>query len=291
MAPPVILIGSAGALGQELSSQFQAAGVPVYGLSRSNFDIGLSLPRLVELFQKMGARAVVNCLAMTGLDKCFREQPQAFEANGLFPNKLAMACKILNLAVIQISTENVFSCNINELTYREDDKTLPTTVYGFSKLLGEAHGMRDSAPFYVIRFPLLYGPTHRRQIVARMIKEVLRGNEVSVASDVYSTPVYTPDAASFIVNGVIGETKFAALTHLTSGHRISLHDLICIIAKGIDAKGKIQPTLSSRFPSLETKPLHGGLQSDVADCLPWEGAVTRYVDWIKTNQKVIIDEN
>jgi dTDP-4-dehydrorhamnose reductase len=290
MASPVIVIGSAGALGQEIASQLHAEAVPIHTLNRSNLDIGLNLPTLVEMLQRLGPRAVINCLAMTGLDKCFRDQPQAFEANGLFPNKLAMASKILDLPVIQISTESVFSCNINELTYKEGDKVQPTTVYGLSKLLGESHGLRCSAPFYVVRLPLLYGPTNGRQIVARMVKELLRGNEVNVALDVYSTPVYTPDAASFIVNGVVGRTKLATVTHLTSGHRISLHELICIIAKGLESKGKIQPTLSSRFPSLEKKPLHGGLQSDVADRLPWEGAVSRYVSWIKANQEVITDE-
>ncbi len=288
---PVLVTGSAGALGQEIGLQLEAAGIPVLGMGRGDLHAGLELPVLQALIEKARPRAILNCLAMTGLDKCFREQPQAFEANGLFAVKLAVVSKTLNIPVVQFSTENVFSCNINELTYREADQTLPTTVYGLSKLMGEARDLRAQAPFHVVRLPLLFGPTNRRQIVAKLVKELLRGNEVSVATDVYTTPAYTPDVAAFVVNWLKGGAPLAPVTHLSPGRRVALHELIRIIAENIKAKGKIQSTLSSRFPSLETKPLHGGLVSDVTAPLPWDGAIARYVDWIRTNEKVITNES
>lgn len=287
---PVLVIGCVGALGQEILKQLQEAKIPALGLGRAEIDIGADLKTLLATLEKMAPSAVLNCLAMTGLDRCFREQSQAFEANGIFPTKLAAASKVLGLPVVQFSTENVFSCNINGLTYRETDETRPTTVYGLSKLCGEVREIWGQAPFHVLRLPLLFGPTNRKQIVARLVKALLCGNEVTVASDVFSTPAFTPDIAGFAVAWLKSGKALAPVTHLTSGHRLSLHELICIIAKGIEAKGKIQSTLSSRFPSLENKPLHGGLISDVTEPLPWDGAIARYVEWIKLNRKVITDE-
>jgi dTDP-4-dehydrorhamnose reductase len=288
---PVLVTGSTGAVGEEICRQLKEAGIPFLAWTRADLDVFQGLTGLLEKLEKAAPRAVLNCVAMTGLDKCFREKPQAFEANGLFPLKLAMASKLMNMPVVQFSTENVFSCNINELTYREADKTVPNTVYGSSKLVGEAQNLRADAPFYVLRLPLLYGPTNRRQIVARLVKELLRGNDAKAATDVFSTPAYTPDVGSFVVRWLSGKHALGPVTHLTPGRRTSLYELICIIAKGIAAQGKVLSTLSSQFPSLEAKPLHGGLVSDVTDALPWDGAIARYVEWIVTNRRMMTDES
>lgn len=287
---PILVIGRTGALGQEMRLQLEAAGLPHVSLGRGDLDTGADVAALLQTVEKIEPRAIVNCIAMTGLDKCFREPPQAFECNGVFPTKLAALCKALDVPVLQFSTENVFSCNISGLAYRETDETRPTTVYGLSKLMGEARDLRDNAPFHVVRLPLMFGPTNRRQIVHRLVKELLRGNEVGASTDVYSTPVYTPDVAAFAVAWLRGAAPLAKITHLTAGHMTSLHELIRIIADNIKAKGKLQAMLSSRFPSLEMKPLHGGLASDVTPPLSWDSAIERYVNWIKANETVFASD-
>ena len=284
---PILVIGSAGAVGREVCGHLRSAGMSVLPLGRAALGAEVDLETLLDRLEQAAPAAVINCLSMTGLDKCFRETSQAFEANALFPIKLAAASKIHNLPVIHFSTENVFPCNINELMYREGDKPQPNTVYGLSKLAGEAADLRASAPFHVIRLPMLYGPSNDRQIVARLVRELLRGNEVAVSTDVFTTPVYTPDVAGFVLGWLKGERRLSPVVHLTSGHRTSLHELIGIIGRGVGATGRIRPVLSSQFPSLEAKPLHGGLSSDLIEPFPFDAAVARYVDWIKQNESVV----
>ena len=287
---PIVVIGAKGAVGREICLQAQAAGLPVVGWGRDELSATVDLEALLALLDAAKPRAVVNCLSMTGLDKCFREAPQAFEANGFFPLKLAAAAKIRDLPVLQFSTENVFPCNTNGLMYDEAAKTEPNTVYGLTKLLGEAADLRPFAPFHVIRLPMLFGPTNDRQIVAKLVNNLLQGNEVTVSTDVFTTPLYTPDAAGFVVEWLKGERTLAPVTHLTTEHRIALFDLIQVIAEAVEAKGKIQATVSAKFPSLEIKPLHAGLRSNVTAPFSFEGAIKRYADWVKRNEKVVRDE-
>lgn len=287
---PIVVIGAKGAVGREICLQAQAANLPVVGWGRDELSATVDFQALLALFDAAKPRAVINCLSMTGLDKCFREAPQAFEANGFFPLKLAAVAKIRDLPMVQFSTENVFPCNINGLIYSEDDRTEPNTVYGLTKLLGEAADLRPFAPFHVVRLPMLFGPTNDRQIVAKLVNQLILGNEITVSTDVYTTPLYTPDAAGFIVEWLKGGRTLAPVTHLTTEHRIALFDLMQIIAAVVGVKGRIQATVSAKFPSLEVKPLHAGLRSNVTAPFSFEGAINRYADWIKRNEKVIRDE-
>src|SRR4051812_23433267 len=107
----IVVIGAKGAVGREICLQAQAADLPVTGWGRDELSASIDFQGLLALLDAAKPRSVINCLSMTGLDKCFREAPEAFEANAFFPLKLAAAARILGFPVLQFSTENVFPCN------------------------------------------------------------------------------------------------------------------------------------------------------------------------------------
>jgi len=287
-----VVVGGGGALGQEISQQLKAEGIATISLERSSLEASLDISELKVVIEKLNPSAIVNCIAITGLDKCFLDPIRAFEVNGIFAIKLACISKILKVPVLQFSTDNVFSCDVKGVLYRETDDPKPATVYGMSKLLGEACKIRTNAPFYVVRLPLLFGPSNRNQIIHRFVKQIIKGIDIRVSSDVFSTPVYTPDVADFTVKWVKGKIQIGSVTHLTSGQLTTLHDLVVSISDKIacNGKGMVLAASSSEFSSVEAKPLHGGLASELIPTIDLESAITRYGEWIESNLKEIINE-
>lgn len=280
---PIVVLGSSGALGSEICHQARESGRRVIAFDRSNFNPQEDLAKLAMVFDKQGAKAIINCMAMTGLDLCHKENKMAYEINGLFPIKLAILSKILNLPTVNFSTELVFPCNVTGRIYSETDIPQPTTDYGLTKFAGEATDLRHNTPYFVIRLPLLYGPTNNKQIVGRLIKRLTSGDEITVSSDVYSTPVYTPDIAAFAINLVEGRKDIPSVTHLTSERRVSLYEFMITLAKNFALEAKVMPILSKEFQSLVPKPLHCGLASIINTPLPFEASIDRFCSWIRSN--------
>ena len=53
---------------------------------------------------------------------------------------------------------------------------------------------------------MLYGPTHKKQLISRLLLKIMKNHKIYASSDVYSTPLYIPELAKIIV-GIIKNKK------------------------------------------------------------------------------------
>lgn len=147
----VLIIGGNGMLGhklcQVLSKRMEVwASVSKathnyssYKFISDNYLIGnisiSHLDSIRELLEKISPDVVINA---TGIVKQRDEAKQAVPSilvNALFPHQLAEYCEKLNIRLLQISTDCVFSGEKGN--YSEIDRPDPLDLYGRSKLLGE----------------------------------------------------------------------------------------------------------------------------------------------------------
>jgi dTDP-4-dehydrorhamnose reductase len=224
------------------------------------------------------ADTIINCAAMVGIDKCYEQQRAAVIANATWPISLNLAARSVGAQLIHFSTEAVFPCNTLGKIYGESDQPNPSTYYGKTKLVGECGA--------IVRLPLLFGPTNSKQIVAKLVRRLMRGEDVEAAVDLFSTPAYTPDVAKWLAWNL---KPFRPLTHATGDRIISLYDLVKEIALFLKAPGRLKQVLASRFSSKEPKPLCGGLRSEFIPAFSLDGAVLKYAEWIKENRKEFLD--
>lgn len=252
----VVLLGSTGALGTEVYAQMLTRGMDVYAPKRDEMNV------------QFPDAPVVNCIAMTGIDRCASEKKEALNTNGAMPLILART----GVDVLQISTEMVFACEKPDEDHSEDGKPDPQTWYGMTKLAGEKH------PSHVLRLPLLFGPTAPGQIVGRLVERACAGETVRVADDLLSTPVYMPDAAEWICDWVEGKHR-RPLTHLCAGKLTSLYKLVWRIACCFGAQSRVERASSREFG--EPKPLFGGLRSNYENAFSLNQAILRYAETIR----------
>ena len=138
----VLVIGSTGMLGGTVFQTLTGRGLEVLEASRSRgliFDA--EVDSVEDLLRKAGVRAgdfVVNCVGLTKAH-IFEDNKEsiarAIRLNVLFPLALARASEELNLRVIQVATDCVFSGA--EGKYLESSPHNAYDAYGKSKSLGE----------------------------------------------------------------------------------------------------------------------------------------------------------
>jgi dTDP-4-dehydrorhamnose reductase len=277
---PIVIIGVSGALGREIEKQLVNQEIRYVGFSRINYDFLAGLGTLVQKFDELKPRAIINCAAFNGYDKCAESPSDAYEINGIHPEKLRLISTICNFRVIHVSSEAVFLGNKTNYIYLESDQPNPDTVYGASKLFGEGIRIQKQSKknsFHVVRLPLLFGPTNQDQIVAKLVKRALTGSTVDISYDVFSTPVYTPHAAEKIITMALSQNPPHSVIHLTSNRLISLGGLVECILRQSNAKFTINPVSNTYFNNKVANPLNCGLSSDYGDFLDFDLSICEYV--------------
>ena len=95
------------------------------------------------------------------------------------------------------------------------------------------------------------------------MQNLLFNRKTYASTDIYSTPVYTPNLASFILSEIIlrGRFKNKKLIHFTSNKYLSIHGLIYKISKNLKKSHLISKVKDSYFKSKVKKPKNLWLRS------------------------------
>ncbi|MBM3145942.1 MAG: SDR family oxidoreductase [Chloroflexi bacterium] len=144
----VLILGGNGMLGHKLCqilpdqmdvwATFQADSVRHDFLPEERLirNVPIQDLRLVkEVLEQVEPDAVVNAVGIVKQRDEAKQAVPSILVNALFPHQLADLCALLNIRVIQISTDCVFSGLRGN--YSELDVPDPVDLYGRSKLLGE----------------------------------------------------------------------------------------------------------------------------------------------------------
>jgi dTDP-4-dehydrorhamnose reductase len=141
---------------------------------------------------------VINSAAYTAVDKAETDVERAFALNRDGARMLAEAAAKRGIPIIHMSTDYVFDGSKAD-PYVEDDETAPATVFGRSKLEGEAV-VRSANPRHVIlRTAWIYSPTGRN-FVKSMLEQAASRDRVRVVDDQRGSPTYAPHLVAAILD-------------------------------------------------------------------------------------------
>lgn len=141
---------------------------------------------------------VINSAAYTAVDKAETDVERAFALNRDGARMLAEAAAKRGIPIIHMSTDYVFDGSKAD-PYVEDDETAPATVFGRSKLEGEAV-VRTANPRHVIlRTAWIYSPTGRN-FVKSMLEQAASRDRVRVVDDQRGSPTYAPHLVAAILD-------------------------------------------------------------------------------------------
>tara|TARA_A100001234_G_C12600904_1_gene375018 strand:+ start:319 stop:1164 length:846 start_codon:yes stop_codon:yes gene_type:complete len=267
----ILLLGANGALGRQFQILFKSKKLNFFSVTRENFNFKGNYKDIKKIIELYKPNFIINCIALTGLIYCENKRKEAYEVNTNIPLYLMRAIKKKEIRFIHFSTEAVFNGKKLRKIYSEKDKPKPTSIYGKSKLAADKKVLKSNNSL-IIRLPMLYGPTHKNQIISKLLIKLTKGEKIHVANDVFSTPVYTPDLCKFVYNNCIIKSNLfkKKLIHFTSSKKYSIYDFIKNLSKNINAinPNQIIKVKDAFFGNnIKIKPKNLGLTSLYANCI------------------------
>ena len=224
---------------------------------------------------------VIHAAAWTDVDGCARDPGQAYRANALGTQNVALACAACDAAMVYISTNEVFDGTATE-PYREWDSLHPINPYARSKVAGEWFVRHLLNRFYVARTSWLYAAGGRNfSNPHRIIQLADERGALKVVTDEIANPTYAPDLADAIA--ALVHTSAYGVYHMTNTGYCSRHDFVREVLR-VSERGyvPIAPISLDDFQRASTPPRFAPLANTAAAALgitlrPWQKALEEFL--------------
>ena len=259
-----LVLGAKGQLGQELIHLLKIKNIGAIGSDRNEIDFAKP-NEIAEKLAKLNPSRIVNCGAYTQVDKAEEEPELANLINAQAVGVIAKFASERKIPFVHISTDYVFD-GTSTISYLEDDKINPQSVYGSSKALGEKEALENNPDSYILRTAWVYGEYGSN--FPKVIAKKLRNNEeLNVVNDQIGSPTWTFDLASAIIEIVEKKPK-PGIYHITNSESCSWFEFAQVIAKTLNIEENlVKPTDSKSFVRPAVRPKFSVLSNT-----KWENA-------------------
>src|SRR5215472_1013201 len=191
----ILLIGALGQLGTDLRKVL--SGHEVIAVDKEEIDV-CDPAQVNAMVRSLAPRVLLNCSAFNRVDEAEETPEAAFAVNTFAVRNLALAARETDAAVVHFSSDYVFD-GPGRTPYVEMDVPSPKSMYGVSKLAGEAMLQALWPRHFLIRTCGLYGYTGSRDKGTNFVESILRlarqGGPMRVVGDQICTPTSTMDLA------------------------------------------------------------------------------------------------
>src|SRR5881227_1463524 len=191
---PMVIVGAGGRLGAALGREYQR-DYAVTSFERIQLDL-VQLDRVRSALSKAKFDLLINCAALTNVDYCESHREEAFVVNAEAPRLLAEIANEKSAKLVHFSTDYVFDGKKTD-PYVEEDKAVPLSVYGESKLDGERRALDVSSQHLVVRLSWVFGPD-KPSFIDQIIGRAREQDAVAAVADKFSSPTYAIDVADWL---------------------------------------------------------------------------------------------
>jgi len=206
----IAIIGANGRLGAALAREY-ARDFELTSFERRQLDLG-QLDRVRSALAATKFELLINCAALTNVDYCESHREEAYVVNAEAPRLLAEIAKEKSARLVHFSTDYVFDGKKTD-PYVEEDKAVPLSVYGESKLEGEQRVLEASSQHLVVRLSWVFGPA-KPSFIDQIIQRARENDVVTAVADKFSAPTFTIDVAGWL--RLVVEKNANGILHLTN---------------------------------------------------------------------------
>lgn len=257
--PATLILGVRGQLGTALHARMPQA----IGLGRAELNVD-DLDNLAHTLDEHQPQQIINCTAWNQVDLAETETAAAFHTNALVPRALARYCQQRECRLVHVSTDYVFGGNANpERGWTEDDRPIPSSVYGSSKLAGENFVLTECPAAQVIRTCGLYGFGGNGNFVTTMLKLARAGRSLKVVDDQICTPTLVEDLA-VAIEALLASSE-PGLFHVTNRGHSSWFEFAQQIFSLAGVQADLSPVSSAEYGAAARRPAWS-----VLDCSRFE---------------------
>ncbi|MEA3448878.1 MAG: dTDP-4-dehydrorhamnose reductase [Bacteroidota bacterium] len=209
-----------------------------------------------DFFDARKPDIVINCAAYTAVDKAEVDTDNAKMLNADLPGFLGELCNQHNAKMVHISTDYVFSGEVNR-PYTETDAANPVTEYGKTKFQGEQHLHKQLPDALILRTSWLYSP-YGGNFLKTMLRLGKEKDKINVVYDQVGSPTYAGHLADGIIHVINRwhETKNweSGVFHFSNQGVCSWYDFAWQIMQHANLKCHVQPVTTDQFPTPAKRP-------------------------------------
>lgn len=209
----MLIFGGSGRTGTALCHMARRDGWEVLSPAHGQCDL-LDAEAVSDCVLGSEAAAVVNCAAISSLERCLENPLEAHLVNAVAPGAMALACRHTGARFVHLSTDYVLDGR-REGKKAESSRCRPCSIYGESKREGEwqvAESFRESL---IARVSWVCGNPHKPAFVEQMLRRAGGGEALSAIADKFSMPTDVQDIARAIL--ALVQMDFCGTVHLCSG--------------------------------------------------------------------------
>lgn len=238
-----LVTGASGLLGAN-AGRVLAGRARRIGLSRSAPPVGafdetvsvdlLDAAAIDDAFTRIRPNVVLHAAALASHEQCESDPDLAHRLNAVVAGSVASAASAVGARLIHISTDAVFDGSVGG--YRETDAPSPFSVYGESKLAGEAQ-VHAAYPQALIARTNFFGwsPSGTRSILEFFVNNLRAGVRIRGYDDFVVTSLYVDHLVDALWH--LASTEAAGVLHVTSQDPLSKYAFGVQVAEtfGLDA--------------------------------------------------------
>jgi dTDP-4-dehydrorhamnose reductase len=283
MKPRILLIGSTGQVGHELTFVLPRLGEVVVP-DRAALDLTCAAD-VARIIRDAQPQIIVNAAAYTAVDLAEKEPEKARAINTNAPAAMAAEAANLNALLVQYSTDYVFDGS-KESPYTEDDPTNPLSVYGRTKLDGE-NAIRDSGCRHLILRTAWVYATRGKNFLLTILRLASQREELRIVSDQIGAPTWAREIARATASmlerhaaAAAGDTPPVGTFHVTAGGTTNWHAfasaiveeaaklpganpwLTAALAGGSIVTKRITPIATADYPTPARRPAYSVLSNE-----------------------------
>ncbi len=211
-----------------------------------------SINHLMKTVEEIECNFIINAVGFTNVEKCELQPDLAHHLNVTLAKNLAIVCSRLNIKLIHISTDHLFSGK--EALVTEDHPASPVNVYGKTKALAEKKVLECNPEALVIRTNFYgWGTIYRTSFSDLIIKTLRLSKEIHLFQDVFYTPILIETAAKVIHELV--DLKASGVFNVVGNERISKYNFGMMVSEifGLNSSG-LTPELLANHEALARRP-------------------------------------
>lgn len=281
----ILVTGANGQLGQSLQKLSQKEKAFQFLFTDSETLDITNKEEVLNFFWQNEPDVCINAAAYTAVDLAETDTEKAFLVNADGTENLALACAEYNAQFIHVSTDYVFD-GTNNLEYTEEDFTNPLGVYGASKLAGEELALEANPCTIILRTSWVYSE-FGKNFVKTMLSLFATKEELNVVADQYGQSTNATDLAEAILTIVKTEKKTPGIFNFSNEGKISWYDFAQKIAELSGSKIKINPIVTSQYPTPAKRPQNSTLDLSKIkstyhiNIKPWEESLAKTIQLLK----------
>ena len=206
---------------------------------------------LTQSFEQLQPQLVIHAAGFTSVEKCEANPALAKYINVDLTQNLAIVCAKLNIPMVYISSDHLFSGN--ESLIDENFPVAPINVYAKTKAEAEVYAQDAYPEVLIIRTNFYaWGTSYRHSFSDMVINNLRAGKKISLFKDIYYTPILVEPLVDTVHELV--QKKAKGIFNVVCDDRISKHDFGLKLAKEFNLdndlidEGKItdRPFLANR---------------------------------------------